>query len=101
MAARQPSPVPDTSPRSLRALLGLVRQARLCWRLLGDRRVPVWTKGILVAALGYVALPFDLAPDAIPFVGQIDDLTLLVAGSMAFVRLSPPTVVREHEDALG
>jgi uncharacterized membrane protein YkvA (DUF1232 family) len=42
-------------------------------RLLSDRRVPRRAKGALVLLAAYLALPFDLVPDALPVVGQLDD----------------------------
>ena len=35
--------------------------------------------GLLVLALFYFALPTDLVPDFIPFVGYVDDITVLLA----------------------
>lgn len=85
---------------SLRLLAGLPKQARLCWRLLGERRVGVLPKAVLVAALAYVALPVDVLPDFLPGVGQLDDLTLLATAAYLFVRWCPPSVVAEHQAAL-
>ncbi len=35
------------------------------------------SKIFCIAALGYVVFPFDLIPDAIPFVGWLDDLAVV------------------------
>lgn len=83
-------------PVSMRLLLQLPRQVRLCWRLLGERRVAPWSKMVLVAAILYVALPFDLIPDVLVGPGQLDDLGLLVAAGWWFVRQCPDDVVAEH-----
>ena len=85
---------------SLQRLAGLAQQGWLCWRLLGERRVGLWPKGVLLAALAYVVLPFDLLPDVVPGFGQLDDLTLLVTAGYWFVRLCPPAVVAEHQAAM-
>lgn len=85
---------------SLQRLAGIAQQGWLCWRLLGERRVGLLPKAILVAALAYVALPFDLLPDMIPGLGQLDDVTLLVTAGYWFVRLCPPAVVAEHQAAM-
>ncbi|MEX0883007.1 MAG: YkvA family protein [Cyclobacteriaceae bacterium] len=37
------------------------------------------TLGLLVLGLFYFALPLDLVPDFIPFVGYVDDITVLLA----------------------
>jgi uncharacterized membrane protein YkvA (DUF1232 family) len=96
-ARAQTSP---TGASSLQRLLGLAQQGWLCWRLLGERRVGLLPKAVLIAALGYVVLPFDLLPDFIPGLGQLDDLTLLVAAAYWFVRLCPPEIVAEHQSAM-
>jgi uncharacterized membrane protein YkvA (DUF1232 family) len=48
-------------------------------RLLQDSRVPRRAKVVLALALPYLAMPFDLIPDFIPVVGQLDDALLVVA----------------------
>ncbi len=40
---------------------------------------PVWAKSVVYGALGYLILPLDAIPDAIPVVGYSDDLGVLVA----------------------
>jgi uncharacterized membrane protein YkvA (DUF1232 family) len=82
---------------------GLVRQARLGWRLLRDGRVPGWVKMIPFAGLLYFLSPIDLIPDmAIPGLGEIDDVVVLVLALKMFVDLSPASIVREHlEDLFG
>jgi uncharacterized membrane protein YkvA (DUF1232 family) len=89
-----------TRARALEILLHLPNLVRLYWRLLRDRRVSVWPKALLAGALAYVVLPFDLIPDAIPFLGEVDDLVILIAAARWFMRLCPPEVVREHARAI-
>ena len=81
-------------------LLHLPSLVRVYWRLLRDRRVSVWPKLLLVGALCYVVLPIDLLPDFVPFVGQIDDLAVIVLAAKWFLDLCPPQIVREHMDAV-
>ena len=82
---------------------GLIRQARLAWRLLNDGRVPGWVKLIPVAGLIYLISPIDLIPDLmLPGLGEVDDIVLLLLALKMFVDLSPPGIVREHlEDLFG
>ena len=44
----------------------------------------------------YVVSPIDLLPDTIPFVGEVDDLIVLIAACRLFIYLCPREVVREH-----
>jgi uncharacterized membrane protein YkvA (DUF1232 family) len=61
-----------------RALAGFIPDCViLVGRLLRDPRVPRRRKLLLVATAGYLALPFDLVPDFIPVVGQLDDAIIL------------------------
>jgi uncharacterized membrane protein YkvA (DUF1232 family) len=79
----------------------VVRQARLAWRLLFDRRVPAWTKVIPPAALAYVIFPLDILPDVVLGLGQLDDIAVFLLGIKLFIELAPRDVVREHLLALG
>ena len=89
-----------TKARTLEVLLHLPNLIRLYWRLLRDRRVSVWPKALLAAALAYVVLPFDFIPDMIPFVGEVDDLIIVIAAARWFMRWCPPEVVRQHARAI-
>jgi uncharacterized membrane protein YkvA (DUF1232 family) len=82
---------------------GLIKQARLSWRLFKDGRVPGWAKLIPVAALLYFLSPIDFVPDwALPGIGEVDDIVVFLLALKMFVDLSPPGIVREHlEDLLG
>jgi uncharacterized membrane protein YkvA (DUF1232 family) len=76
---------------------GLMRNARLCFRLMGDRRVSLFPKMLVAGAVLYVLWPMDLVPDVLlPFVGWLDDAVVLWLALRALVRLSPPHVVAEH-----
>ena len=51
---------------------------------------------MLVAALAYVVFPVDLIPDAVPIIGQADDLTVLLLVLDLFIQNAPPEVRIEH-----
>jgi uncharacterized membrane protein YkvA (DUF1232 family) len=44
-----------------------------------DPAAPMWARGMLLTALVYFILPFDLVPDMVPGLGLIDDAALLAA----------------------
>jgi len=76
-------------------LLHLPNFARLYWRLFRDRRVSILPKALLVLTLVYVISPFDVIPDFIPVIGEMDDVAVVLSGLWLFIRLCPPEVVRE------
>jgi uncharacterized membrane protein YkvA (DUF1232 family) len=65
-------------------------------RLLGDERVPRRRKALLGALALYLALPFDLVPDVIPVVGQLDDAVLLAVVLRAVLRAGGEPLLAEH-----
>jgi uncharacterized membrane protein YkvA (DUF1232 family) len=70
--------------------------ARLFLRLLGDSRVSLFAKGLLLGSVIYVFSPLDFLPDIMPLLGQVDDLALLAMGCRMFIQLAPRPVVEEH-----
>ncbi len=82
--------------RMARLVVKLPTYARLVWGILRDPRTPIGLKGMLAAALAYVVFPIDLVPDAIPILGQADDLTVLLLVLDLFIQNAPPEVRAEH-----
>jgi uncharacterized membrane protein YkvA (DUF1232 family) len=72
--------------------------ARVVWGLVRDPRTPLPLKGLLAAGLAYVAMPLDLIPDAIPIIGQADDITVLLLVLDLFIA-NAPEAVREEQVA--
>ena len=65
-----------------RTIMDTIRQlpnyVRLLFGLLSDRRVATVDKLLVGAAIAYIIAPIDLIPDWIPFLGEVDDVFLLV-----------------------
>ncbi len=80
-----------------RLVIKLPTYARVVWGIVRDPRTPIGLKGMLVAALAYVVFPVDLIPDAIPILGQADDLTVLLLVLDLFIQNAPPEVRAEHK----
>lgn len=86
------------SVRLARLIWKLPTYARVIWGLLRDPRTPLPLKALLAAALAYLVMPFDLIPDAIPILGQADDLTVLMLVLDLFIANAPTEVRREHAE---
>jgi len=83
----------------------LYQRSILTWRLFWDGRVSFWPKLIPLAALTYLLLPIDIAPEALMGLlaplGLLDDVGIILLALNLFVEVSPPDVVREHLKELG
>jgi uncharacterized membrane protein YkvA (DUF1232 family) len=79
-----------------RLVIKLPTYARIVWGIMRDPRTPIGLKAILGAALAYVVLPVDLIPDALPIIGQADDLTVLLLVLDLFIQNAPAEVRAEH-----
>lgn len=75
-------------PAYLRLLAGLFR----------DRRVSSVDKLLVGAAILYIVSPMDLIPDWIPFIGQVDDVYLVVTALQRLIANAGRRVVRAHWD---
>jgi uncharacterized membrane protein YkvA (DUF1232 family) len=77
---------------------GIPQFLRLLVRLLLDPRVSGADKAMLSAALAYALAPFDLVPDFLPFLGQLDDLYLVALAIDRLITNAGADLVRAHWD---
>jgi uncharacterized membrane protein YkvA (DUF1232 family) len=77
-------------------LMFLPNLVLLLGRMLKDSRVPTAEKALFAAAIVYVIAPIDLIPDLFPFVGQVDDVYLVVLTLLRLINRTDDTVVRQH-----
>jgi uncharacterized membrane protein YkvA (DUF1232 family) len=63
----------------------LIAMVKDYWRK-SYRQVPFGVIGAIVFTLIYVLNPFDLVPDILPFIGQVDDVAVFTAGLMLVER---------------
>ena len=69
---------------------------RLLGGLLTDRRVSSVDKLLVAAAIAYIAMPLDLIPDFIPFIGEVDDVFVLVLALQRLVANAGKPVLLAH-----
>lgn len=92
------TPAPRTGAK--RTVMYYIQQLPTYLRLLGgllmDRRVNPVDKLLVAAAMAYIAMPIDFIPDFIPFLGEVDDVFLLVLALQRLVANAGRQVVLGH-----
>lgn len=96
--ARSVAAAPRSGAR--RAVTDVIRQlphyVRLLAGLMTDARVSRVDKVLVGVALAYVLLPLDFIPDFIPFLGQVDDVFLLMTALQRLAGRAGRRVLRAH-----
>jgi uncharacterized membrane protein YkvA (DUF1232 family) len=95
---RQVEGTPRTGAK--RTVMGYVgelpRFLRLLWGLLTDSRVALVDKALVAGAIAYIVMPIDFIPDFIPFLGEVDDVYLLVLSLRRLLQNAGKTVLLAH-----
>lgn len=82
--------------QKLKILFQTLKHEIQIYRLvLGDARTPLLAKLLLGLAVGYLLLPFDLIPDFIPVIGQLDDLIIVPMLFWLALKLIPKEIIAE------
>jgi uncharacterized membrane protein YkvA (DUF1232 family) len=93
-------PVSGPRPAPKRTVVSTMKELpnflRLIGGLLADPRVSLTDKLLVGGAIGYVLLPLDFVPDFIPFIGEVDDVFLLVLALQRLIGNASKSVVVEH-----
>jgi uncharacterized membrane protein YkvA (DUF1232 family) len=80
-----------------RAVAGFIPDCIVLFRrVLADSRTPRRSRAIVIALLGYLALPFDVVPDFIPVAGQLDDAVVVALALRAILRGGGVEMIEEH-----
>jgi uncharacterized membrane protein YkvA (DUF1232 family) len=102
-AGRRPRTEPEAqAPRTgaKRTLVDVIKQIPAYLRLLGglltDRRVSGLDKLLVAAAIAYIVSPMDLLPDFFPFLGEVDDIFLLVLALQRLIANAGHRVVADY-----
>ena len=100
--AKAPTSDPVATPRTgaKRTVIYYMKQLPAYMRLLGgllmDRRVATVDKLLVAGAMAYIAMPIDLIPDFIPFLGEVDDVFILVLALQRLISNAGRGVVAAH-----
>lgn len=83
-----------------RTVMGTVKELpnflRLLYGLVTDSRVENVDKLVVAGAIAYILLPLDLVPDFIPFIGEVDDVFLLMLAIQRLITNAGRAVVQDH-----
>lgn len=74
----------------------LPRFLKLLWGLVTDARVEMVDKLLVAGAIAYIVAPIDLIPDFIPFLGEVDDVFLLVLSIRRLLKNAGRAVLLSH-----
>ena len=72
------------------------RELSVYHRVLADQRTPRSAKVFLALAIGYLCMPFDLIPDFLPLVGQLDDAIIVPCLVYLAFQFIPTELIAEH-----
>ena len=85
----------------LKKVAGQLKQEFEVYRLvLRHPKTPVLAKIFLGLAIAYVLMPFDLIPDFIPVIGQLDDLVIVPLLVYVALKMIPNAVVNECREQI-
>ncbi len=95
-------PVLESTPRTgakktvSNTLKQLPNFFRLLYGLITDKRVQRVDKLMVAGAIAYILLPLDFVPDFLPFVGEVDDLFLIILSLQRLINNAGRRVVEDH-----
>lgn len=90
--------VPRTGAK--RTLMSTMKELPNFLRLLGglltDKRISSTDKLLVGGAIAYILLPLDFLPDFIPFIGEVDDIFVLVMALQRLIANAGRAVLQDH-----
>jgi uncharacterized membrane protein YkvA (DUF1232 family) len=95
-AATGPGPRTGAKRTVMYYMKQLPAYLRLLGGLLLDNRVATVDKLLVAGAMAYIAMPVDLIPDFIPFLGEVDDVFILVLALQRLVSNAGRPVLAAH-----
>ena len=106
-SGRRPRTMPpevevSSAPRTgaKRTVMGTISEIpnflRLLYGLITDSRVNSMDKIVVAGAIAYILLPIDVIPDFVPFVGEVDDVFLLILALQRLISNAGSAVVQAY-----
>lgn len=106
-SGRRPRTLPPdvevpTAPRTgaKRTVMGTISDIpnflRLLYGLITDKRVNAVDKLVVAGAIAYILLPVDVIPDFVPFLGEVDDVFLLILALQRLISNAGRSVVQSY-----
>lgn len=92
----------DGTPRTgqKRTVMGTISELpnflRLLYGLLTDNRVNSVDKLVVAGAIAYILLPIDVIPDFVPFLGEVDDVFLLILALQRLIGNAGRAVIQAY-----
>ena len=80
--------------KQLKGFAKRIKQEIALYRLVAKHPDTPWLAKVCFGfAIGYLLLPFDLIPDFIPVLGQLDDMVIIPLFIYFALRLTPNSVI--------
>jgi uncharacterized membrane protein YkvA (DUF1232 family) len=106
-SGRRPRTIPPEvevsgAPRTgaKRTVMGTISEIpnflRLLYGLITDSRVNSLDKIVVAGAIAYILLPIDVIPDFVPFLGEVDDVFLLILALQRLIANAGRAVVQAY-----
>lgn len=106
-SGRRPRTIPPDVPVSSaprtgakRTVMGTISEIpnflRLLYGLITDARVNSVDKLVVAGAIAYILLPIDIVPDFVPFLGEVDDVFLLILALQRLIANAGRAVVQAY-----
>jgi uncharacterized membrane protein YkvA (DUF1232 family) len=92
----------SSAPRAgaKRTVMGTISEIpnflRLLYGLITDSRVNAVDKIVVAGAIAYILLPVDVIPDFVPFLGEVDDVFLLILSLQRLISNAGRAVVQAY-----
>lgn len=87
--------------KSLKEIAKRIKQELQLYQLIAKHAdTPLLAKLFFGLAIGYLLLPFDLIPDFIPVLGQLDDLVMVPLLIYMALKLTPNHVINQCREQI-